>query len=355
MQGCDTLIRKFGIEELPPANRYHYHQGVFLSGMERTYLLSGEQRFYDYVKGWHDQFIDGNEWDKHFSNTHVNQFDDMQPAIMLFHLYEKTGDEKYKRVLDEFVPIVERWPTNAMGGFWHKYHSKNQMWLDGLYMIGPYAAMYAKMFNKPYFFDTVYQQMNLMRRNMTCPETGLLYHAWDDSKEAKWADPETGLSEYFWGRAIGWYAVAILDILDYLPHDHPRRQEFIDAELDILRALVKYQDAQTGLWYQVVNRGDDPNNWHETSCTSLYTYSISKAVKKGYLDASYADYAHKGYKGVINSLTFEGDNLIVSKICIGTGVGNYEFYLKRPTVANDLHGMGAFVLMCSEYWDTFKK
>jgi len=356
-QGCDTLIRKFSIKELPPANRYHYHQGVFLSGMERTYFLSKDEKYYNYIKDWHDQFIEEDGTMPLMKELEAEnlQFDDMQPAIMLFHLYEKTGDEKYKRVLDRFAPIVEQWPTNARGGFWHKYKSKNQMWLDGLYMIGPYAAMYAKHFDKPYFFETMYQQMNLMRRNITDPKTGLLYHAWDDSKEAAWADADTGLSEEFWGRAIGWYAVAILDILDYLPENHPRRQEFIDAELDIVNALIKFQDEKTGLYYQVVNRGDDPNNWHETSCTSLFTYAISKAIKKGLLDESYASYAHKGYQGVINSLTFEGEDLIVSNICVGTGVGPYDFYLKRPTVANDLHGMGAFVLMCTEYFDTFGK
>jgi unsaturated rhamnogalacturonyl hydrolase len=142
--------------------------------------------------------------------------------------------------------------------------------------------------------------------------------------------------------------------LDYLPDDFPKRQEFIDAEIDIINALIKYQDEATGLWYQVVDRGDDPNNWHETSCTSLYTYSIAKAIKKGLISADkYAKYAHKGYQGVIDTLAFEGEDVIVSKICVGTGVGNYEFYLKRPTVANDLHGMGAFVLMCSEYYDAF--
>jgi len=355
-QGCDTLMRKFSIKTLPPVNRYHYHQGVFLSGMERTYLLSGEQKYYDYIKAWHDQFIeeDGTmPLMKQLEEENL-QFDDMQPAIMLFSLYEKTGDEKYKRVLDRFAPIVEKWPTNAYGGFWHKYKEENQMWLDGLYMIGPYAVMYANKFNKPYFYDTIYQQMNLMRRNITDKHTGLLYHAWDDSKVASWANKETGLSEEFWGRAIGWYAVAILDILDYLPINHPHRQEFIDAELDIINALIKYQDPKTGLWYQVVDKGHDPANWHETSCSSLYTYSIAKAVKTGILNKSYMENAHKGYQGIINSLSFEGEDLLVSNICVGTGVGKYDFYLNRPTVTNDLHGMGAFVLMCTEYYDATK-
>jgi unsaturated rhamnogalacturonyl hydrolase len=349
-QGADTLMRKFTVEELPPKNGFHYHQGVFLSGMERTYLLCGEKKYRDYIKAWVDYYIDEDGEIKHCD---VREFDDMQPAILLFNLYKDTGDERYKKVLDKFAPIVEMWPTNARGGFWHKYHRQNQMWLDTLYMIGPYSVMYASAFDRPYLYETIYQNMDLMRRNMTDPKTGLLRHAWDDSKVIDWCDKETGLSPEFWGRAIGWYAVALTDILDYIPENHPRRQEFISAERDIVNALIRYQDEKTGLWYQVVNKGSEPGNWLETSCSCLYTYAISKSVKRGILDSSYAKFAHRGYRGVIDTLTFQGEDLIVSNICIGTGVGDYDFYINRPTVQNDLHGMGAFLLMCTQYHDAF--
>jgi unsaturated rhamnogalacturonyl hydrolase len=346
--GADTLMRKFTVTELPPANRFHYHQGVFLSGVERAYFLSGEKKYYDYIKAWVDQFLtdDGIK-----SSGEVLQFDDMQPGILLFNLYRETHDERYKKALDSFVPLVERWPTNAGGGFWHKYDNPNQMWLDGLYMIGPFCAQYAATFGKPYFFERVSHQMDMMRRNMTDSRTGLLYHAWDDSKEIGWADKTTGLSPEFWGRAMGWYAVAIMDILDYLPDDHKALKDFQNAGRDIIGALVRFQDADTGLWYQVVNKGDDERNWLETSCSCLYAYAICKAVRKGYLPDFFRSYAEKAYNGVINSLKFEEDALIVDNICVGTGVGDYEFYLNRPTVQNDLHGMGAFLLFCTEYYN----
>jgi unsaturated rhamnogalacturonyl hydrolase len=352
--GADTLIRKFPVNELPPIERFHYHQGVFLSGMERTYFLSGDKKYYNYIKDWMDYHID--EKGKLRYDKYEAQFDDMQPAIMLFNIYKETKDLRYKTILDDFAPIVEKWPTNAQGGFWHKYFRPNQMWLDGLYMIGPYCVMYAHHFGlKPYFYETIYQQMNLMRRNITDPKTGLLYHAWDDSKEAEWADKESGLSAEFWGRAMGWYAVAIMDILDYLPEAHPRRHEFVSAGLDIINALIRFQDEETGLWYQVVDKGHVEGNWLETSCTSLYAYAIAKAMKKGFLHKSYSKYIHRAYEGVIKSLKFEGENLIVSNICIGTGVGDLNFYFDRPRIENDLHGMGAFLLMCTEYYDTCKK
>jgi unsaturated rhamnogalacturonyl hydrolase len=347
--GADTLIRKYAVEALPPANRFHYHQGVFLSGVERLWLLSKEQRYYDYIKAWLDYYIDENGSIRFDDNA--RQFDDMQPAILLFNVYKKTGDPRYKKILDTFAPIVEMWPTNARGGFWHKYDQPNQMWLDGLYMIGPWAAMYARHFDKPYLYEKIYQQMNLMRRNMTDGATGLLYHGWDDSKISAWADKQTGLSPAFWGRAIGWYAVAIMDILDYLPVEHERRRAFENAAIDIINALVRFQDEASGLWFQVVDEGKRAGNWLETSCSCLYTYAIARAIKAGLLHQSYAKYAHRAYEGIIATLAVEGGDLILSKVCIGTEVGDYDFYIKRPTVQNDLHGMGAFLLMCTGYYD----
>jgi len=351
--GADTLLRKFSVAQLPPQNRFHYHQGVFLSGVERTYLLCGEKKYYNYIKDWMDYYIDENG--KIRFDEHERQFDDMQPAIMLFNLFKDTKDNRYKKVLDDFSLIVDMWPTNAKGGFWHKYIRPNQMWLDTLYMIGPYMVMYAHYFDKPYFYETICRQMSLMRRYMTDPKTGLLYHAWDDSKVIDWCNKETGLSAEFWGRAIGWYAVAIMDILDFLPDEHPRQHEFISAGLDIINALVRFQDEESGLWYQVVDKADYKGNWLETSCTCLYTYAIAKAMKKGLLHKTFEKYIHRAYEGVIKSLNFKGDDLVISKICIGTGVGDLQFYFNRPTVENDLHGMGAFLLMCTEYYDTCKQ
>jgi unsaturated rhamnogalacturonyl hydrolase len=352
--GADTLIRKYTADKLPPEKQFLYHQGVFLSGMERIYLLSGDKKYHQYIKDWVDHYID-EEGKVRFVN-YAPQFDYMQPSILLFRLYKESGENRYKKVLDTFAPMVEMWPTNARGGFWHKYEHPNQMWLDGLYMIGPFSVMYAHHFNtKPYFFETVYQQMNLMRRNMTDPKTGLLYHAWDDSKTEDWADKTSGLSSEFWGRAMGWYAVAIMDILDYLPSDQPRRHEFKNAAIDIINALLRFQDEESGMWFQVVDKGGEAGNWIETSCSCLFTYAIAKAIKTGLLHPSYMKPLRRAYEGIINSLTFENDDLIVDNVCIGTCVGDYQFYIDRPVVKNDLHGMGAFLLMCTEYHDVCER
>ncbi|MDR1788493.1 MAG: glycoside hydrolase family 88 protein [Treponema sp.] len=354
--GADTLMRKFPAASLPPAGRFHYHQGVFLSGVENLYLLCGDQKYAAYIRDWVDQFV-GPEGE--LSGTTLDQFDDMQPAILLFRLYDETGDPRYKAALDRCAPVAAKWPTNAKGGFWHKYYRQNQMWLDTLYMIGPLCARYAAAFQSPYFFEKVLRQMHLMRKYMTDSETGLLRHAWDDSKAADWADRATGLSAVSWGRAIGWYVVAILDILDYLPPGHPRRGECVDAECAMLKALLRYQDENDGRWYQVVNRGDDPRNWLENSCSCLFTYALAKGLRAGIGEPAWEEAARRAYAGIVRSLKTEPlpdgtVTLNIPAICVGTGVGDYQFYLERPTVENDLHGMGAFLLMAAEYHRAFE-
>ncbi|MDO3411753.1 glycoside hydrolase family 88 protein [Saccharibacillus sp. CPCC 101409] len=345
-KACDALMAKFEPEQLPP-NYFHYHQGVFLSGMEQCWRLSGKEKYYDYLKRWVDSQITEEGVVKKF---HEEELDDIQPGILLFNLYERTGDDRYKKALHQLVPLIKPWPTNSVGGFWHKGHFPNQMWLDGLYMGGPIAVRFGRTFGDGDYFDLIARQAVLMADHMKDPDTGLLYHAWDITKEAEWADPVTGLSPEFWGRSIGWFPVALLDILEYLPEDHSQRSRLIEILRDLLIALSKFQDERTGLWYQVVDKGGRPDNWLESSCSALYTQAIARAVRLGYLDEKYMQTAWKGYDGSIAALKFDPDtgNVIIGNVCVGTNVGDYTFYVNRPTSENDLHGAGAFILMCTE-------
>ncbi|WP_276352249.1 glycoside hydrolase family 88/105 protein [Cohnella caldifontis] len=344
-KACEALMAKFEPENLPP-DRFHYHQGVFLSGMEKCWQATGKQAYLDYIKRWVDSQVleDGS-----IRKYHADELDDIQPGILLFNLYEQTEDERYAKALHTLVPLLKAWKKNPSGGFWHKERYPNQMWLDGLYMAGPIAVQYAKTFGASEYFDLMTFQALLMAEHTHDPKTGLLYHGWDETKAAPWADPVTGRAPEFWGRAIGWYAVAVLDMFEYLPEDHLDKPKLVRILQDLLVALTKYQDAVTGLWYQVVDKGDRPDNWLENSCSSLYAYAIAKAVRMGYLDARYLPYAWKGYQGVIDTLTFdENGHVVIGRICIGTGIGDYAHYIARPTSENDLHGAGAFLLLCAE-------
>lgn len=344
MEACDTIMRKFKAEDLPPKPQFHYHAGVFLSGMIKTYHLCKDEKYFQYVKDFVDFYVD-KEGEVHHSRFHM---DDMQAGVLMYDLYERTGEEHYKKALTKLVNIVIEQKRNPEGGFWHGIDTVDQMWLDSLYMGGPIVAQYGQMFNRPLCFEVCAYQAWLMEKSCKDEKTGLLYHAYDYTRSMPWADPVTGKSPEFWGRAMGWVPVAIEEDLDYIPEDFGKRGEMIRIVTDLLKALVPYQDEETGLWYQVVNKGYDPRNWLETSCSCLYVAALCKAVRKGYLDKSYLKFAKKGYEGIINRLKWDEKGIIVDNVCIGTGVGDYEHYLNRPTHANDLHGMGAFILMCQE-------
>lgn len=344
-KACQALMAKFEPEQLPP-DRFHYHQGVFLSGMEKTWRQTGNPEYYDYLKRWVDSQVLADGSIKKFK---PDELDDIQPGVLLFNVYEQTGDERYKKALFHLVPLLKAWKTNPSGGFWHKEHYPNQMWLDSLYMGGPIAVQFGKTFGDIEYYDLITHQALLMEKHMRDPETGLLYHGWDESKAAAWADPVTGLAPEFWGRAIGWYPVALLEIFEHLPADHKNKAELVRIVQDLLIALMKFQDPATGLWYQVVDKTDRPDNWLEVSCSALYVHAIAKAVRFGHLDAKYMENAWKGYQGVIDTLKQdENGNVIIGHICIGTGIGDYAHYIARPTSENDLHGAGAFILMCAE-------
>lgn len=344
-KACEALMAKYEPEQLPP-ERFHYHQGVFLSGMEKTWKQTGKSRYFDYIKAWVDSHV---QEDGSIEKIRTVELDDIQPGVLLFNLYEQTGDEKYKKALHKLVPLLKSWPTNPSGGFWHKDYCPNQMWLDGLYMGGPIAVQFGKRFDDPEYFDMMAYQAILMEKHTKDPHTGLLYHGWDETREAPWADPETGLAPEFWGRAIGWYPVALLEMFEHMPADHKDMPKMIRIVQDLLVSLVKFQDEKTGLWYQVVDKGDRADNWHEVSCSALYVHAIAKAVRFGHLDRKYLEHAWKGYQGVIDTLKFdENGHLVIGGICIGTGIGDYAHYIARPTSENDLHGAGAFILMCAE-------
>ena len=342
---CDTLMRKFAPEDLPPKGRFHYHQGVFLSGMQKTAALCGERKYRDYLKAWIDSVIDENGVPYNYD---CKQMDDIMPGLLLLDLYEETKDEKYRKCLDLLMGDMRRYPRTQEGGYWHKGHLPDQMWLDGLYMGGPICVRYGAMFGEMSCFDTAVSQALLMRKNTLDKKTGLLYHACDLSKASPWADPETGCSPEFWGRSIGWVPVALLDELEYLPAAYDRRGQVEDMVRSLLLSLIPYQDDETGLWYQVVDKGGKEGNWLETSCTCLYVAAMCKAYRMGLMDGACLKFAVKGYTGVIKRLGHNENGIVIGGVCVGTGVGDYAHYCGRPTGENDLHGAGAFILMCQE-------
>jgi len=323
---------------------FNYHMGVFLHGVYSNYQLCREEKWFSFIKEWVDSLVDE---EGKIHGTFRNRLDDFQAGNMLYPLYERTGNEKYKHALDFLMNLIDHYPKNKEGGFWHMERFPDQMWLDGLYMGGPLICKYAHTFHKPEYFDIAATQALLMQEKTRDEKTGLWYHAYDCERIASWADKETGLSPEFWGRSSGWVPVAILEELDYIPKEHPNYKALCELVHDLLSAVCNFQSAE-GRWYQVVDKVGQEGNWLETSCSCLFIAAICKAVRKGILEQSYLANARKGYEGVINSLVWEEDDIQIGGVCIGTGVGDYKHYCERPVCTNDLHGVGAFLIMCGE-------
>ena len=345
-QLCDTMIRKFPEAcTLPPEGIFHYHQGVFLSGMMNTYNICGDEKYFDYIKAWVDSII---QQDGSIETYDPTRLDDIQPGILLFPLIERTGEEKYKNALTTLIDIVRNWKKNNAGGFWHKDIDPNQMWLDSLYMGGPIQALYAKYSGETSFMEEAVRQAIIMYENILDKNSGLMFHAWDESKKEEWADKVTGLSSEIWGRAQGWYVVALLDLIELMDDSHPEFERLRKIEKALLEKIMLYRDDTKKMWYQVVNKGNEEGNWIETSCSCLFTAAIAKALRLGILDESLKDYTNECFNALYESIEKRGEDIIVNNVCVGTGVCDYQEYIERPTSENDLHGVGAYLLMCCE-------
>ena len=273
-------------------------------------------------------------------------------------LYRVTGKDKYKKAADLLRSQLKTHPRTNEGGFWHKKIYTNQMWLDGLYMAEPFYAEYAMLFNEESAFDDIANQFIWMEKHARDPKTGLLYHAWDESKQQQWANKETGTSPLFWSRAMGWYANAIVDVLDYFPATHPKRQALIDILNRLVNAIEKQQDKATGLWYDIMNYNgaDKEKNYFETSASCQFTYAVAKGVRKGYLPASKISIAKKGYEGIVKKFVKVEDgqtNLHGTVKVSGLGGnpyrdGSFNYYMSEPVIVNDPKGIGAFLLASNE-------
>ena len=280
-----------------------------------------------------------------FNIDHIN------PGKAVLALWQLTGEERYCKAAERLRGQLDEHPRTSEGGFWHKKRYPTQMWLDGLYMGTPFYAEYAKLFGQGADFDDVVQQFRLIDKYTYNPAKGLFYHGWDESKNPEWANPETGTSANFWGRGMGWLSMACVDVLDYLPADHPGRPEIIAVLKKIADGAVKYQDPESGLWWQVLDQSGREGNYLEATVSSMFVYSMAKAVNQGYLSREYVPTILKGYQGIVDDLIKVDDQGRVSltQCCSVAGLGygrdgSYEYYLSEPIVDNDPKGVGPFIL-----------
>jgi unsaturated rhamnogalacturonyl hydrolase len=337
-------------------NRWHYEVGTMLVGFQQLYEATGDERYYEFIKRNIDEFI---QEDGSIRTYTVDEFnlDQVNTGKLLFLLYERTGDPRYRSAADTLRHQLARHPRTEEGGFWHKLVYPHQMWLDGVYMASPFYAQYGAEFGEPATFDDVARQITLITRHTRDPRTGLFYHAWDESRSMFWADSLTGLSENFWGRAIGWYAMALVDVLDFMPEDHRDRPEVIRILQGLAQGIAGVQDPVTGTWYQVLDMPNREPNYHESSASAMFVYALAKGVRNGYLDPAYSHVARRGYEGILSHfIEVEPGGMVNMHRIVSVGGlggrqmrdGSFEYYMSEPIVTNDFKGVGPFIMASVE-------
>lgn len=347
--------------DFQPALKWDYCHGLELGAMLDVYDRYGDPKFFDYALAYADTMVNIDGTVKKYNLTDYS-LDRINSGKILFRIYEQTKDEKYKKALDLFRSQFDGHPRNDDGGFWHKKVYPHQMWLDGIYMGVPFLAEYAFRNNEPEAYQEVIRQIKLAAKHTYDPETGLYRHACDVSRTEKWADKTTGQSQHTWGRALGWYAMAIVDALDYIPLHEEGRDSVLAIFNNIAKQLKKYQSPE-GLWYQVMDRSGDEGNYLESSCSTMFVYSLLKGIRKGYIPESYFSVARKGYEGILNEFIKVDDKGLVSitRACAVAGLGgkvyrsgDYEYYINEVIRDNDPKAVGPFILASLE-WERLPK
>ena len=341
--------------------KWTYPAAIVLDAAEQVYANTGKKEYYDYISSFGDKLVkeDGTIVSYELEKYNI---DLLNSGNVLLYLYEKEKKEKYLKALQTLRLQIDGQPRTNEGSFWHKKIYPNQVWLDGLYMGMPFYTHYTKDFTKgadaTKAYDDIVMQFDSVQKNLLDKKTGLLYHAWDESKEQAWADKQTGLSPNFWGRAMGWYGMAMVDVLDYLPKDHPGRARIISYIKSFSDAVIKYQDKKSGLWYQVLDKPLANGNYEEATASAMFVYTMIKSVNKGYLPKSYKAAAKKGYDGIIKDLITVDENGVVNlnKCCAVAGLGgkpyrdgSYEYYVNEQIRSNDAKGTGPFILASLEF------
>lgn len=335
--------------------KWDYKIGMILTAYEKLYAQTKEEKYFDYIKGYADTLIDDSGNFQNF-NPQDHNIDFINAGKILFGLYNKTQNQKYLKALQTLRNQFVDYPRTVSGGFWHKKIYPNQMWLDGLYMGQPFYARYTVEFEKGEKLDDVAHQFELLRNHAYDKTTGLFFHAWDESKKMPWANKETGTAPHIWLRALGWYGMALVDVLDYFPKDHPKQKQLVGYLNELASGVSKYQDV-SGLWYQVPNLPNRAGNYLEASGSSMLVYAIAKGVHKGYLPKAMNKIALKGFNGLTTKLIKVDDNgeLHITQVCASAGLGgnpyrdgSFEYYMSEKIKVDNSHGLGAFLLAAIE-------
>lgn len=342
--------------DFQPKLKWDYCHGVELQAFLRLEEMYGDSRYFDYAEAYCDTMVREDGTVVAYKREEFS-LDRVNTGKILFNMYARTGEEKYKKALDLMYSQFEGQPRTKEGGFWHKKVYPHQMWLDGLYMGAPFYAEYAARYDKPEAFQDVINQFCVVVRHTYDPATGLYKHAWDESREQFWCNKENGQSAHSWGRAMGWFAMALVETLEFVPVDEPNRDSLLAILDNVVKQIERYQDKKTGLWYQVLDRSGDRGNYLESSVSAMFIYSLYKGIRLGVVPATYMTVADKGFEGFMKRFIKVGKKGVVSitDCCAVAGLGgknmrdgSYDYYINELIRDNDPKAVGPFINACLE-------
>ncbi len=338
--------------------KWNYTTGLELKSFLDVYTASKCRNgdILKYVDAWYDAIIaeDGSIGGKYKKEKY--NLDHICPARTLFSLYDITGKQKYRAAIDSAYAQICEQPRTEAGPFWHKSIYPHQVWLDGFFMAEPFYAEYVSRYQEDNnlsreAIDEIARGFLVAYEKCYDPATGLLRHAWDESRSMFWCNPESGQSDHAWGRAMGWYTMALVDVLDFVPEDHPSRPQLIDLLCKVLDTLREWDDPVTGMWYQVLDCPGREGNYLESTCSAMFTYGYLKASSKGYAP-QYSRYAVKLYRRLVRQfIRREKDGSIsLTDCCAVAGLGgkdmrrgDYDYYINEKICDNDPKGIGPFI------------
>ena len=358
--------------------KWSYVMGIELEGMLDTYLRYGGDEIRRYCQEYTDTMINAKGDIRGYDILDYN-LDNIRTGHFVTRMYQQWPEQKNLLAMQTMMKQLQNQPrTKADKVFWHKAIYAYQVWLDGIFMGLPYRCLTAPITAKnakeqKAIYDDAVNQLKVTYERTLDPKTGLNRHAYDETRNTFWADKATGLSQHCWGRAQGWYTMALVEVLDALPESYERRSEVIDLLRKDFDAILKWQDKATGTWYQVMDSPRREGNYLESTCTAMFTYALLKAYRKGYVGAKYRDAGIRAYKGMINNFIRVNDDKTISltNCCSVAGLGpaatpeveaalkmvnpkgtvkenrrrdgGYDYYLSEPIRDNDAKGLGPFI------------
>lgn len=338
-------------------DHYGYEYGMTLEGILDVYHATHEQKYLDFVITTMDTFVNQDGTVNGYRMDEYN-IDHLNNGKVMLKLYDITGQERYKIAAAHLYEQTKTHPRTSEGIFWHKAIYPHQVWCDGLYMGAAFMAAYISRFGSEQDFDDIVAQFTKSYPHLKDEATGLLYHAWDESKSMYWCNKETGLSEHFWGRAMGWYVMALADVIELMPASHSGRAQLCTILHDCLLALIKVQDPEAKVWYQILNLKGRKQNYLEASASCMITAALFKGLRLGVVSQEEAlDAATQAYQGLLAEFILEchAGYLNLNKICYVAGLGgktyrdgSYAYYMSEPIISNEPKGLGPFIFASIE-------